>query len=175
MIFDGSLDGIHYAIQEPRPFSKAWSSHKRGGKPALSYEIGLSIHRKKIKWLNGPFPAGTSDATIFKKHGLMAAIREKQQQTGRNLVFIADDGYFEIALLDCLSLRNEFDPREVAYFKDRSLSRHESLNGKTKNYRCLRDAFRHSHELHCHCVESICVTLQLEMDNNELDLLDAYP
>lgn len=175
MIFDGTVDGIHYAIQEPRPFSTAHSSHKRGGKPALSYEIGLSIHRKKIKWLNGPFPAAKTDGTIFKEGGLMAALRQKRQQTGRELVFIADDGYFENAILDCLSLRNEFDPRELAYFKDRALSRHESLNGKTKNYRCLKDTFRHSHDLHRCCVESICVTLQLAMDNNELDLMDAYP
>lgn len=141
MIFDGSLDGIHYAITKPRPFSTSFSSHKRGKKPALAYKIVLSIHKNKIKWLNGGFPAGTSDSTIFQNEGLMDALRAKRQQTGRDIQLIADDGYFVNALLDCLSLRNEFDPREVAYYKDRALSRHESLNGKTKNYRCLTASF----------------------------------
>jgi hypothetical protein len=72
-------------------------------------------------------------------------------------------------------MRNEFDPRQVAWFKDRVLSRQEAFNGKTKNYRCLTNEFVHSHDLHRQVVESICVTLQYEMDAGLLDLFDAYP
>lgn len=170
----GSLDGIHYAINEPRPFSQSHSSHKRGGKPALCYEIALSIHKPKVIWLNGGFPAGTSDATIFKRNGLMTALRELRQQHSKDFRLIADDGYFENALLDILSLRNEFDPRDVEQFKNRVLSRHETFNGRTKNYRCLTARFRHNHDVHRQCVEAICVTLQLELDNNVTTLFDPY-
>lgn len=174
MHFIGAVDGMHYATDEPRPFSKSNSSFKRGGKPGLSYEFVLSIHKNRIIWVNGGFPAGMGDKTIFKEKGLMEAMAKKQRQLGRDVRLIADDGYTEKSLFKYLSLRNEFDPRTIAYFKDRALSRQETFNGKTKNYRCLTAVFLHSHDLHRQCVESICVTLQLEMDVGLLDLFDAY-
>ena len=106
---------------------------------------------------------------------MKAAMEEKQRKTGRRVRLIADDGYTQQSLFEFLSLRNEFDPRQVAYFKDRVLSRQEFFNGKTKNWRCLTAEFKHNHELHRMVVESICVTLQYEMDNGLLDLFDAYP
>jgi len=62
----------------------------------------------------------------------------------------------------------------VAYFKDRALSRQEVFNGKTKTFRCMKVEFTHSHEMHRQAVESICVTLQYEMDLGLLDSFDAY-
>ncbi|CAB9527100.1 hypothetical protein SEMRO_1942_G306740.1 [Seminavis robusta] len=37
MIFFLTVDGTHCPIEEPRPFSKIWSSHKFGGDAALNY------------------------------------------------------------------------------------------------------------------------------------------
>ena len=175
LIYIGGLDGVHYPTDEPRPFSKGNSSYKRGGKAALAYEFVLSIHENKIKWVNGGYPAGLGDREIFKEKGLLAAMKTKQAKLGRKVRLIADDGYTQKDLYEYLSLRNEFDPRQVAYFKDRVLSRQEFFNGKTKNYRCLTTEFAHSHDLHQQVVESICVTLQYEMDLGLLTLFDAYP
>lgn len=174
LLYVGALDGVHYPIDEPRPFSKSNSSFKRGGKAGLSYEFVLSIHKEKIMWVNGGFPAGQGDRSNFKDEGLMDALIKRRQETGRPLRLIADDGYTEKTLYQYLSLRNEFDPRQVAHFKDRALSRQEAFNGKTKNYRCLKNEFVHSHDLHRQCVEAICVTLQYEMDTGVLSLFDAY-
>ena len=174
MIYIGCVDGVHYATNEPRPFSKANSSFKRGDKSALAYEFVLSIHKEKIIWVNGGFPAGTGDRSILKEQGLLDALKERRTATGRPIRLIADDGYMQKDLLEFLSLRNEFDPKTIAYFKDRALSRQEAFNGKTKNYRCLTTEFRHNHGLHQHCVETICVTLQYEMDMGLLSLFDAY-
>lgn len=168
------MDGIHYPVNEPWPFSKRYSCHKRGGKPALSYEFVLSIHKNKLKWVNGPFPAGKGDREILKENGLMQAFRQKKQERSRDTRLIANDGYTEHALLDCLSLRNEFDPREIAQFKNRVFSRHESFNGRTENYRCLSASFCHSHVVHQQCIQAICVTLQYEMDCCLFSLFDAY-
>ena len=143
--------------------------------PILAYEFSLSIHKNKIIWVNGGYPAAVGDRTIFKEHGLLDALKKRREETGRNLRLIADDGYIENALVEFLSLRNEFDPRHIAWFKDRALSRQEAFHGKTKNYRCLIIEFRHSHDMHQQCVESICVTLQIEMDIGLLDFFDAYP
>jgi len=101
-----------------------------------------------------------------------------------NFHIIADDGYISNELLKVLSLRNELDPRDLAYFKDRALSRHETFNGLTKNaYRILTTNFRHDrgwnplhkHPRHKAVVEAICVTLQYEMDLGIKTLLDPYP
>lgn len=73
-----TVDGTHYPIKEPRPFSTRVSSHKFGGKAGLSYEICLSTNKQQIVWLRGPFPAGTLDVTIFRMH-LLHAIRQRQQ------------------------------------------------------------------------------------------------
>jgi hypothetical protein len=138
--------------------------------------------RQQLVWLKGPYPAATSDQTIFAD-GLKNAVELKQQERHNDFRIIADDGYFNEGFLDTLSFRNEFDPRDIAYYKDRALSRHESFNGKTKNFRCLKVKFRHDrgdnptnqHPTHKACVEAICVTLQYEMDLGLLTLLDPFP
>jgi hypothetical protein len=178
------VDGIHYTIDEPRPFSTSYGSHKFGKKAALSYEFVISTFQPKLVWLNGPYPAATHDQTIFKTGGLKAAVELKQQERGNDFRLIADDGYFGEEYLDTLAFRNEFDAKDIVYYKDRALSRHESFNGKTKNFRVLKDKFRHDrtsgnpnreHPTHKACVEAICVTLQYEMDMGLLTLLDPFP
>ena len=46
----------------------AFRSHKYSGKSALRYEIGVSILRGDLVWINGPYPAGAwTDIKIFNK------------------------------------------------------------------------------------------------------------
>jgi len=60
------VDGIHFKIFEPSPFSKDWNSHKLGG-AALSYELVTCIATGDIVAYNGPFPAGKwNDIKIFR-------------------------------------------------------------------------------------------------------------
>lgn len=180
-----SVDGIHYPITEPRPFSKRFSSHKLGGNAGLMYEYVLDTWRDRIVWLNGPFPAGQGDRSVFKDEGLRKAVEDLQAGLENDSIrIIADDGYKVIALLHVLSHRNEFDPRDIGWFKDRALSRHERFNGLTTNFRCLRVKFHHDRSSdnsagefpkHKACVEAICVTIQYEFDLGETSLFDPYP
>lgn len=179
-----TVDGIHYAIDEPRPFNTIYSSHKLGGKAGLMYEYVLATDRNTILWLNGPFPAGLPDIKVCEEKGLTAAIRALQAELPGARV-IADDGYFKNKLVDVLLYRNELDPREINWFKDRALSRHESFNKLTRNYNCLgKTPFLHDHSsgnedasfpMHKACVEAVCVTIQIEFDLGEKALLDPYP
>jgi hypothetical protein len=61
------VDGIHFKIFEPSPFSKDWNSHKLGG-AALSYELVTCIATGgDIVAYNGPFPARKwNDIKIFR-------------------------------------------------------------------------------------------------------------
>lgn len=90
-----TLDAIYYPVQEARPFSKTMSSFKFGGSAGVVYEYCVSTYKPKLVWLNGPFPAGIPDKTVYKTKGLWQAI--KRQQTDRDeprIRVIADDGYF---------------------------------------------------------------------------------
>lgn len=178
-----TVDGIHYPKEEKRPFSTSMSSHKLGGKAGLCYELCVSTHKPQLTWLNGPFPAAFHDKTIFRK-ALKQAIEQKQQSRASDRIHvIADDGYFAQDLIPTLSFRNEFDPRDLVWFKDRALARHEYFNGLTKTFSILTTPFRHdrgwnpsfSFPMHKACVEAICVTLQYELDRGDLTLFDPYP
>jgi hypothetical protein len=183
LLIGHTIDGIHYRIDEPRPFSTSYSSHKFGGKAGLVYEFCVATHKQKLVWLNGPYPSGTHDKTVFRKKGLKEAIEKKQEERSTDFRVIADDGYFGADFLGTLAFRNEFDPEEIAWFKDRALSRHERFNGMTKNFKCLTKNFRHDrgwnesnqHPRHKACVEAVCVTLQYELDTGVTELFDAYP
>ena len=98
---------------------------------------------------------------------------------------IVDKGYFAYNLYKYLLQRNDLDSRELKYFKDRALSRHESYNRLTKNFRCMLLPFRHDHgrndealdqfPRHKDCMEAICVTIQFELDMGIKSLLVAVP
>ena len=47
-VFILSIDGTHCPIEEPRPWSKKWSSHKLGKKAGVNYEIGLRVHKPEL-------------------------------------------------------------------------------------------------------------------------------
>jgi hypothetical protein len=161
-----TVDGTHCPIYEPRPFSTKWSSHKLGGAAGLDYEIALRIHKPQCVWVNGPFPAGTNDITIYKE-----ALKEKIPP-GKKV--IGDKGYK--GEHETISTWNEFDPREVGEFKERAQARQETFNARIKNWACLTKKFRQDHELHKACFESIVVLQQYEMDNGSQEpLFDAFP
>ena len=162
-----TVDGTHCPINEPKPFSSKWSSHKFGGAAALNYEIGLRINRSQCVWINGPFPAGTPDINVFKK-GLMARI-----PVGKKV--IGDRGYRGVS--EIISTQNyDFDPREISEFKERALARHETFNKRIKTWDCLTTKWRQSHNLHKSTFEAICVLQQYEINNeSQKPLLHAYP
>ena len=175
-----TVDGIDYPITEPRPFSKAYSSHKLGGSAGLTYEYGIYTHSDKLAWINWA-ASGTPDVALFQSK-MEDEIKEKRAKDSSDFRIIADQGYFKIELIPVMSCRNDFDFPEVAYFKDRALSRHENFNGLTKNYRCLTTKFRHDkgdnpnkeHPRHVACVTAICVSIQCEMDLKVTKLSDPY-
>jgi hypothetical protein len=49
---------------------------------------------------------------------------------------------------DFISTKNEFDPREIAEFKEPVLAHHETFNQRLKNFDCLTAKFQHRIENH---------------------------
>ena len=154
-----TVDGTHIWIEEPQ--HPTWSqdskccSHKHGSS-GMSYELGISISTSKLVWINGPFPAGRSDNSIFKKDGLKA----KLESMGKRC--IGDGGYPGHPKV--LSTPNEHDSKPVRVFKSRALKRHETFNGMVKRFDCLSSRFRHSADWLEDCFEAVCVVCQHQCD-----------
>ena len=68
-----SVDGVHCRIQEPSngiyTRDPAYFSHKHKT-AAYNYKLILSVHTNQLVWMNGPYPAGRNDITMFKTNGL---------------------------------------------------------------------------------------------------------
>lgn len=183
MKMGNSVDGVHYLHEEPRPFTTTARSFKFGKQAGLAYEVCIATNRPEITWLNGPFLAGEPDLTMSHDK-LVEAIEKKQRDRGDpDIRVLADDGYIAQEVAHVFAYRNEMDPREVAYFKDRQLSCHETVNGRSKNFRILDTKFRHDRGYdedrefahHKAVTEAVFVTIQIELNLGEYELFDTYP
>jgi SRSO17 transposase len=92
---------MHCRINEPRTQpSVGWYS-KKYNKAGLSYELGIAIRENKLVWINGPFPVGQNDLTIYRKpDGLKDKIPQGKKVVG-------DESYR--AEPNTISTRNPFD------------------------------------------------------------------
>lgn len=163
-----SVDCLHIPICEPRTNPSATFCSPKTKHPALSYEICLIARRQQVAWVNGPFPAGTTDIRIFRAPGGL----KSQLRAGEYL--FADQGYRGEP--ETLRVRNPRDSDAVKEAKRRSLARQESLNARLKSFKILSQPYRgkHAHDgVTCHdnhkaIVEAIVVLLQYEMENGHL-------
>jgi len=150
-----SDDGVHCRVGEPRKHaSTKWSSKKYGKKAAVTYEIAIAIRHNQVVLVNGPYPAATHDMTMFN----------------------SDDGAGSklppgaLAVTDRLysgpqvAIRNDLDSDEVKAFKKRVRARHETFNGRIKNFNILDVRFRHGVEKHKAVFEACCVIVQYDME-----------
>lgn len=163
-VFILTVDGVHCPIEEPthKDFSsnKKFYSHKFHT-AGLDYELGISIFNQQCVWVAGPYPAGTPDITIFRA-GLKNKI-EDARTSGVDHRAIGDRGYR--GEREYLSTPNSFDSKDLRYFKSRALSRHETFNGRLKNFDCLQERFRHSIKKHKICFFAGVVIVQLGLEH----------
>ena len=176
LVYFMTVDGTHAPILEPQPFSTEWSSHKRGGKPAVNYELGILIHKPRIAWVYGPTRPGKHNDLQVLQQALIPALAALPNQPRRLL----GDGIYG-GEPDWVSTKSTFDPKEISTFKNRALARHEKYNGLLKNFNVLHHEFRHgkgegnmeaNHQLHFHAV---IVFVQVQIDMGGYRLFDAYP
>jgi len=76
---------------------------------------------------------------------------------------IGDNGYR--GERGVVSTPNAHDPEELRKFKSRARARHESFNGRIKNFRCLDVRFRHGIAKHKMVFEAVCVIVQYQLEN----------
>jgi len=162
-----TVDGVHCSIAEPNlenfDKNKKFYSHKFHG-PGLDYEVVMSIFEQRCVHINGPFPAGDPDISVFR-NGLKQKMLDARISSGIDHRGIADKGYRGKALL--LSVPSSQDTAAIREFKARALSRHETFNCRLNNFDCLDEKFRsgHSIEKHKQCFEAVVVICQLQLEN----------
>jgi hypothetical protein len=123
----------------------------------LTYELGISIYSNQLVWVNGPFPAGVPDISVFRKEGGL----KSQIPHGKKI--IADEGYPGEDQI--ISLRNPFDSIATKTLKKRAKARHETFNGRLKSFRILDERFRQRVPKHKAVFEACCVLVQYELEH----------
>lgn len=150
------VDGIHFKINEPRPFSSKWNSHKLGG-AGLAYELVTNIMTGDIVSYNGPFPAGEwSDIKIFRN--------QTRKHLGRGEKVLADLGYQgDEKVVTKIDSRNAAHSYGMGCARDR----HETVNRRLRTWSALKQSFRHSRHKHNYIFRSVAVLEQAKMNLGE--------
>jgi len=157
-----SIDTTDVPIEEPKPFSKKWYSHKFQG-AGLRYEIAVSIKKGHIVWVHGPFPCGSyPDISIFR-HTLKHYLEENERVE-------ADNGYNGEQPMFCKTpggFSSRAEGAEARLVRRRLRSRHETVNKWIKDFGILSQVYRHNLIDHCHVFRAVVVLTQLAIENGE--------
>jgi hypothetical protein len=149
-----NVDGIHFKIQEPSPFSDHWYSHKFRG-AALAYELVTCIATGDIVAYNGPFPAGSwNDIKIFRNKTKWK-LKDAEWALG-------DLGYKgDRKILTKLDAINH----QHSYAMGCARDRHETVNRRLRNWEALKAEFRHNRWKHHLVFRAVIVIEQIKFEN----------
>ncbi len=126
-----TIDGTDFWIPQQGAADRgnAFASHKYAGKLALRYELGGDILVGNLAWIQGPYPAGKyNNIKIFN------SVLCHYLEPGKHVE--ADNRYVGHAdKIKCPD--NTCNPEENLAMQSRVRSRHETLNGRLKNWGIL--------------------------------------
>ena len=130
-----TLDGTDFKIQEPKPFDRAWFSHKFNG-PGVRYLVAVSVIKGYIVWTDGPYMCGKwPDRKIANEKFL--------PWLGENEKYLADRGFRSCQKAITPYQLTGDDNAHMRRFASVARARHESANSRLKNWKILHDVFRH--------------------------------
>jgi hypothetical protein len=167
-----SVDGVDFEILEPHPYerewSKRWFSPKFKG-PGLRYEVGVSILKGDIVWINGPFPCGLwNDYKIFKEGGLKDYLDPMERVE-------ADDGYAAGDPEFVKTRSGVFHPEGGRDVRNCVRARHETVNKRMKQFGVLSSTFHHNPCKHNLVFEAVAMLTQTAIELGEpLFKIDDY-
>ncbi len=156
-----SLDGTAFKIEEPfDPLmrkNRKWYSKKTGG-ATINAEIAIHLWTNQVVWAYCSGAAGvTNDLGVYKQK-LQAMI-----PAGKKI--IVDKGH-RLKEDPALCTASSLDNPTVRDFKNRARTRHEKLNGMLKNYKCLKNTFRHTAGKFEKCFNAVVTLVQYELDED---------
>jgi hypothetical protein len=161
--FNISVDGVHCKIQEPK--HETWSknpkyySHKNNTS-GLNYEVAISVVDGHCCWVNGPFPAGRNDISIYYEAD---GLRDKML-TCPGKRAIADLGYRGKEVGKTISTPSSHDSPALRKYKSRNRAKQETFNGRIKNFHVLKETFRHDLGHHKAAFDVCCIAVQYQLE-----------
>lgn len=119
----------------------------------VRYEVGICIRTGNIVWAHGGVPCGEWPDLRLARNALIEALRPGER-------VIADRGYND---------HNYFDTPNVygGQLMKQILARHETVNGRLKQFCCLKYKFRHALPLHPRFFHAVLNLTQLMLENGE--------
>ena len=135
---------------EPTDFDPKWYSHKFRG-PGLRYEVGLCIRTGHIVWAHGGLPCGEWPDLKLARDVFIYRLLPGEKA-------LADKGYRD---------DNVFENPNGDPHKKIILARHETVNARIKQFRCMRNTFRHALYLHPCFFHAVVNLTQLMITNGE--------
>jgi hypothetical protein len=145
-----SLDGTDFKIMEPSEFDPKWWSYNFNG-PGLRYEKAIGIRTRDIVWAHGGVPCGEWPDLRLARNAFIDRLLPGEKA-------IADGGYRD---------HHYFDFTNGAQQRKPILARHETVNGRIKLFRCMKERFRHALYLHPRFFHAIVNLTQIMIDNGE--------
>lgn len=145
-----SLDGLDLKIQEPTPFSPKWFSHKFRG-PGLRYEIALNIRTGEIVWVHGGYPCGLYPDLKLAREAYVLLVNPGE-------LTVADKGYNDALYFIQKTIRNVRDHGTI-------MARHETVNKRMKQFKILKNTYRHSLQKHPLVFHAVANLTQLMIQN----------
>ena len=158
-----SIDGTDFRIRQQGDATKGnpFASHKYKGKSALRYELAVDILVGSLVRIEGLYPAGQyTDITILRngiKHDL-----------DPNERVLADKGYVGEApeFVKCPNCPTV--PEYHLPMMARVMKRHETLNGRLKNWGILEQVFRQRDiTRHADVLRAVAIITQLTIENGK--------
>ena len=149
-----TIDGVDFPIYEQRPLNKKWFSHKfkRAG---IRYDIALSIMTGKICWKFGGFRAGEMNDLQLARSGICDVLPIGERVIG-DKIYTDNDRFIHL-------------PRDGEHEFSRTirilLARHETVNKRIKDFKCMRELWRHGWEKHIIAFNAVTNLVQLQIEN----------
>ena len=128
--------------------------------PAVRYEVAVSIKKGDIVWLHGPFdPEKWPDINIFRNALIYYLDENERVET--------DDGYWGEDPHHCKTPKKTFVSKEKARMAGITRQRHETVNRRFKQWKCMVERFRHGAVKHSWCFRSVAIFTQLAIEDGE--------
>ena len=161
-----SVDGTYISVPQFKPFWKGWYSHKLNG-PGARWEVGLSIQSRHIVWIHGPFPCGHWPDLNISRHSMISCLDDDEKAE-------ADDGYMGEPTKTLIPKDNTYTPAD-AELRQRVRNRHEIINRRLKEWKCLGLSLKPSHSLEKNSMMfcAVAVICQIPIESGETTLFDV--
>lgn len=151
------MDCADFPIWESQSFckerNKIWFCPKFHG-AGLWYELGIGIQTGDIVWVNGPYPCGLgANIKIFNQKLKTLLLPFKKVMTDCTYRY-STKCFTRCDIVKWLDCENDVRTKEYMAMS-RTLARHETVNGRMKEFAILRNVFLCDRKMHIYAFNAI--------------------